>query len=306
VETFTGRSLYMGMGQYCSWAPTKGMIFQERHGLNRAMGPQGETILFGLGFVTFLPLTWLLRHERNSWKYLTYILVLFAIVGVASTISSGPLLALFVALFALALEKAKILVKPIIAMIVLGCLTIEFASSRHFWYTLAALAMDAESAWYRARLLDVAIEKLPEYWLYGYGRANPGWGPYINGMNWTDGVNDYVVHAWNYGIFGLAICVLLQATAIRRMARIIRGARDRWLVSAAWTLNATLICLMAAFWSVSLFSTMVTIYYILIALIAAVDAMSRTHMAELARPPAQRRSIRPRRVAMPVPAGSAG
>jgi O-antigen ligase len=164
--------------------------------------------------------------------------------------------------------------------------------------------MDGESAWYRARLLDVAIEKLPEYWLYGYGRANPGWGRLINGMNWTDGVNDYVVHASNYGIFGLAICVLLQITAIRRMARIVRRARDPWLVSAAWTLNATLISLMAAFWSVSLFSTMVTIYYILIALIAAVDVMSRPHMAELARPPAQRRSVRPRRVAAPVPVGS--
>jgi hypothetical protein len=298
VETFTGMSLYTGLGQYCSWAPMKGMIYQERHGLNRAMGPQGETILFGLGFVTFLPLTWLLRRERGRWKHLSYVFVLLAIVGVLTTISSGPLLALVVGLFALALERAKGLVKPILALILLGCITIECISSRHFWYTLADLAMDNESGWYRARLLDVAIEQLPEYWLYGYGRANPGWGQLINGMNWTDGVNDYVVHATNYGIFGLAGCVLLQITAIGRMARLVRRSRDPWLVSAAWTLNAALICLMAACWSVSLFSTMVTIYYILIALIAAVDVMSRTRPAtQPATLPARRRAA----VNQPIP-----
>lgn len=306
VETFAGRSLYMGLGQYCSWAPTKGMIFQERHGLNRAMEPQGETILFGLGFVTFLPLTWLLRHERNHWRQLAYVLVLFPIVGVFATISSGPLLALIVALFGLALERAKFLVKPIIAMIVLACLSIEVASSRHFWYTVADLAMDNESAWYRARLLDVAIEKLPEYWLYGYGRVNPGWGRLINGMNWTDGVNDYVIHASHYGVFGLAIYVLVQIVALRRMARIVRLARDPWLVSAAWSLSATLVCLMAAFWSVSLFSTMVTIYYILLALFGAVDVMSRAHLAAVTRPAAARPAAPVRRVSLPAPVGSAG
>jgi hypothetical protein len=300
-------SLYTGLGQYCSWAPTKGMIYQERHGLNRAMGPQGETILFGLGFVTFLPLTWLLRYERTPWKYLSYLFVLIAIVGVLSTVSSGPLLALIVAMLALALEKAKSLVKPILLMVLLGCLTIEVTSSRHFWYTLADFTMDPETAWYRARLLDVAIDQLPEYWLYGYGRTNPGWGRLIDGSNWTDSVNDYVVHASNYGVFGLAICVTLQVAAIRRMARIVRRSRDPWLVSAAWALSATLICLMAAFWSVSLFSTMVTIYYILIALIAAVDVMSRTQPAtRRAATPARRLAAAKRPVPLAVQAGWTG
>jgi hypothetical protein len=302
IETFSGMSLYTDLGQYCSWAPMKGMIYQQRYGLNRAMGAVGETILFGLGFVTFLPLTWLLRHERGRWKRLSYVLVLLAIVGVLTTISSGPILALIVALFALALEKAKGLVRPILVLVLLGCATIECVSSRHFWYTLADLAMDNESAWYRARLLDVAIEKLPEYWLYGYGRANPGWGKLINGMDWTDGVNDYVVHASNYGIFGLAICMLLQVTAIGRMARIVRRSRDPWIVSAAWALNSTLICLMAAFWSVSLFSIMVTVYYILIALIAAVDVMSRTQpAAQRAAIPARRRKTASRPIPLAQP-----
>ncbi len=274
-EMYTGRSLYMGLGQYCSWAPTKGMVYRERYGLNRAMGPQGECIMFGLNFLAFLPLLWLLRHEGGHWKPLARLMGLAAILGTLSTVSSGPIMAMGVAIFGLLLERARWLVRPIAWLLLLGCLAVEVVSTNHFYYRLGDLAMDPDSAWYRARLLDVALEKLPEYWLYGYGHANPGWGPLINGMKWTDGVNDYVVHAILYGVGGLAMCVALQVTAIRRMTRIARHSRHDWQRSAAWALGCTLVSLMASFWSVSLFGTMMTIYYILIGLIASLDAQSR-------------------------------
>ncbi len=295
VEMWTGRSLYVGLGQYCSWAPFKGMFYQERYGLNRAMGPQGECIMFGLNFMAFLPLLWLLRYEGGPWRSLAGVMGLFAILGTLSTISSGPIMATGIVIFGLFLEKARWLVRPLLGLFLLACLGIEVVSNNHFYYVLGDLAMDPESAWYRARLIDVAIQKLPEYWLYGYGHANPGWGPLINGMNWTDGVNDYIVHGILYGIGGVAMYTALQVAAIRRMVRIVRHSRHDWQRSAAWALGCTLAGLMVSFWSVSLFGTMTTIYYILIGLIASLDAQFWPQVA--ARP---RRAVRWPAAARPI------
>lgn len=277
VETFTGKSVYVGLGQYCKWAPTKGLEYQTRFGLNRAMGPNGETILFGIGMAIFFPIIWTLRYERPPWSRWVYWLSAVAIAGVAATVSSGPYLALTIMLGCLVLERSKRLVKPLVIAFVLGCIGIELASNRHFYYVLADFTLDSDSAWYRARLVDVAIDRIPEYWLGGYGLKDPGWGPDINGLKYTDIVNDFVLCAAQTGMFGLVAYVAVLGGAIRGAIRAHRLAPSPWLQSCSWSLVSALVGVMAAFWSVSMFGQMVTVLYVLLGLLGSLPQIARSY-----------------------------
>jgi len=274
-EMFTGKSLYMGLGQYCPWAPNKGMEFQTRFGLNRAMGPSGETIMFGLTFACLAPLLWILRHTPG-WRGRGFLFAAAACVGVAATVSSGPYMALLVVAGCLALERMKSLVRPAIVIAIVGCLAIELGSNRHFYYVLGDFTMDPESAWYRARLIDVAISKIPEYWKYGYGFGDPGWGPLIDGRSRSDGVNDYVVQAVLHGIFGLAVYLGVLAAALHGVVRKYRETRSQWTRSAVWALACAMIGMMTAFWSVSLFGQTISVFYVLLGMHGALAAATRT------------------------------
>jgi len=265
AETFTGWSLYQGLGQYCPFAHTKGMEYQTRFDLNRAMGPTGETILFGLSFASVIPVIWMLRHEAPPWNRRAYVLTICGIVGVLSTVSSGPYMALIVVLVCLSLEYAKSLVKPLIVFLVLGCLAVEMISNRHFYYVLADFTMDSDSGWYRARLIDVAIRRLPEYWLYGYGLGDPGWGPDINELPRTDIVNDFVCCAAQHGLIALAVYIGILACAMGGVARVSAHA-SAWHRSCCWALGSSLVAILTASWSVSLFGQMTTVFYALLGL----------------------------------------
>jgi hypothetical protein len=266
IETFTGKSLYTGLGQYCPWAATKGMEYQTRFGLNRAMGPPGETILFGLSFASLVPIIWMLRHEPRPWGRWAYPLTFIAICGVAATVSSGPYLALIVVIGCLSLEYAKSLVKPLIALFIFSCMAVEVISNRHFYHVLADFTMDPDSGWYRARLIDVAIEQLPHYWVCGYGFVDPGWGPLINELPRTDAVNDYVVHAMTYGIFGLLAYVAVLVRAIYDVVRCYVASTSPWMKSCCWALASSLLGLLFAIWSVSMFGQMTSQLYLIIGL----------------------------------------
>lgn len=273
VETFTGRSLYAGLGAYCPWAPTKGMVYQTRFGLNRAMGPPGETILFGLTFAAIVPLVYLLRHERGLWAKWAVPLTLTAIMGVASTVSSGPYLGLIVVILCLSLERMRSMVYPLLGCIALGCIGVELTANRHFYHVLGDFTMDGESAWYRARLIDIAIARVGEYWMYGYGFTEPGWGWDINGLKKTDVVNDYVYQAVLYGLGGLAVYVIAQAQAIATAVQRFRLTRDAWGRSLCWASASALIGLMASSWSVALFGQLTTFYFCLLGVLGSLPVL---------------------------------
>lgn len=266
IEMFTGLSLYTGLGQYCPWAATKGMEYQTRFGLNRAMGPPGETILFGLSFAALVPMIWMLRYEPPPWGRWAPLATAIACIGVGATVSSGPYLALLVVLACLALEYGKSLVRPLIVVVVLGCAAIEIFSNRHFYHVLAQFTMDPVSGWYRARLIDVAIMKLPDYWLAGYGFEDPGWGPMINSLPRTDAVNDYIVQAIRHGVFGLLLYTLVLGRGLYDVIRCHALTASPWMKSCCWATGSTLLGLVFAMWSVSLFGQMTSQLYFLLGL----------------------------------------
>ena len=119
------------------------------------------------------------------------------------------------------------------------CLVVYFPGvlycQTHFYYVfLSRLSLDAGTGYDRGLLIDTAIKHLPEYWLAGYGGRDPGWGPELSGLDYTDVCVNYVYLAVMYGVFGLlaylAIICNLLFSLWRTIQKISRNNRPRRLL----------------------------------------------------------------------------
>ena len=216
-EAATTRSPYKGLLQYRFYADrvlgvakmkgqevVMGHGHELRYGFFRAQGSHSHPIIFGASFAVFLPLVWKVLSQMR-WKHARTAVCGAIVVGGASSLSSTPFVGLMVAVAGLAFERLKRLAKHLVVLAVLLCIFLEFYTDRpHFHYVLLSrLSIQSETGYARGRLIDAAVKHLPEYWLAGYGFRDPGWGPEISGMNYTDVCVDYVYLVVMYGVFGL-------------------------------------------------------------------------------------------------------
>jgi hypothetical protein len=294
-ESATTWNPYATLANYSTHTPHD-WVHEMRYGFYRAGGPWVSPIMFGLLFVSVIPLLRLLRYEPAPWKGLSYALCAVAVAGMLGTLSSGPYMMLMVVGTCLWLERYKSLVRPILIVGIVGCLLVEGISNRHFYDVLAdRLAMDSGNAWYRSQLMRRAFEDLPNYWMAGYGFADPGWGVLIDERA-TDGCNDYVAHAAAHGLPGLFAFLGVLVTAMYTTVKTHSRTTDPWLRAYAWALGSIMVGMILAFVTVSPFKIMITVFYIVLGLQGSLSAFATARPA-----PAQRRSgARPRRVAQPV------
>ena len=265
IQSITGKSPYDGMYSYCQWNLEGEPVNQgERVGLFRAYGSDAVHIMFGLSFVAFLPLILLLRQEGGKWKVMTYIFFTAAIAGTLSSISAGPYLGILTVLFCLFIRRRPQYIKPLLIGLALIVFSVEILSNRGFFYVASRFAFHEGNAWYRARLMDVAIMKLPEYWMFGYGMVEPGWGPLIDNREHTDVCNQYVLQAIYHGISGAAIFVSMLWTAVAGLRRLAIYSPDRRLKDTAWLIGIAIVSLAVVFFSVGVFGKFTAVFYSLL------------------------------------------
>ncbi len=219
---------------------------EARYGFFRAQGPHGHPIIFGASFALLLPLVWKLFYQR-LWRSIRIPVCGAILIGGASSMSSTPFSGLLAAIVGLVFERWERWAMHLFVIFVLLCIFLEFYTARaHFYYVfLSRLSLDAGTGYDRGLLIDTAIKHLPEYWLAGYGGRDPGWGPELSGLDYTDVCVNYVYLAVMYGVFGLLaylaiICNLLFSLwrRYRKSAEIIdRGVCWAIIVSVLVTLT---------------------------------------------------------------------
>jgi len=277
-ECFTGDSVCMFMREYnawkmptadeLGWKPSAGPELAARRGLFRASVTFPMSIMFGLFFAMFGPIcAGLLRTEKQKRLLYSGGLVLMGL-GVFSSMSSGPMLAAVVAILFLGFWRYRKYGKVAVAVVALGCGTVEIISNRHFYDVLGRFTLNRKTAWYRSKLIDVALFEggMSGHWLTGYGyNVDPGWCARIDGRRHTSVVNHYLSVLCRYGLVGLIPFFAMNIEVIKRLLWAYKVSildSDRWLV---WCLSASLLGLAAAFVSVALFGQPSTIYYMMVA-----------------------------------------
>ena len=248
-----------------------GFYVEKRMGLYRANSTFGVHIMFGMYFVIvsglFVSLLGYLKKKRGRFFLCLCLLGL----GVLSSMSTAPIMAYSLMGGLLALYRFRRNWKVFVAVFVAACLLVEVASNSH-WYEVAARhTYSGVTAWYRIQLIRVALGGgMNGHWLTGFGLVDPGWGALIDGRGHTDVTNQYVLILITYGILGLgSFAGVLVATfaGLRKAFATARSGAERWLI---WSLFSTMLGVLLAGLSVSLFSQTQVVFYIVLACCAMV------------------------------------
>ncbi|HPS55952.1 MAG TPA: hypothetical protein PLP05_10160, partial [Sedimentisphaerales bacterium] len=271
VESYTGWGPYNKLLIYCPWQEISEPTLNVRSGFYRAAGPFSHPILFGIVFAMFLPLVFWLRHQGGKWRFGSYIIIGILVIGVLSSMSSGPVMMLVFVLFFLFLERHKTYVKPILISVVISCFLVNLISNRTFYHVLASYADPiGGSGWHRAKLIDLAIEHFSEWWLAGYGMQDPGWGQSL-GMTWTDITNYYLFNGVRYGMPGvIAFCGVLVFSVVI-LVRLHMFTKQPLLKSWCWALGSVSIALSIAFNGILLFGQSATLFYCILGFVGSSD-----------------------------------
>jgi hypothetical protein len=189
-------------------------------------------------------------------------------LGLFSTLSSGPYIAGAFCVCVILFYRFRRSYKALLVTVAVMCLVVEVVSNRHFYEVIDRVAFSSSTAWYRTRLIEVAIFEggMSGHWLMGFGFEEPGWGPLIDGRQYTDMVNHYLLILCRYGLLGLVPFLAIIIVAVTRLFRNywnLRYESDSWLI---WCLGAGLFGALLSFNSVSVFGQPVNFLYIVLAL----------------------------------------
>jgi hypothetical protein len=219
---------------------------EERFSFFRAQGPQSHPIIYGASFAIFLPLVWKLLYNKQ-WRSLRIPIFGAITLGGISSLSSTPFAGLVIAIGGLVFERFKRWTKPLLVFGLLLCIFVEFYSEKHhFYYILfAKMSVLGGAGFDRGRLVDAAIEHLPEYWLTGYGFNDPGWGSEVGGTDYTDVCINYVYLAVTYGVFGLLAYLAIVSNLIFSLVRQYRRSIEIIDSNIFWSLIVSIAVILA-------------------------------------------------------------
>lgn len=214
-ESQTATSIYSSLRQANAWAWSFDVYEARMGSWVRAFGTTLQPIYWGMT----MSMTMMLYAASNvtfNKKFITPTLI-FICAGVFFSLSSGPIGSMFTVLILSFVIKTKKRFVLFLRLFLVASIFVELFSDRHFYDMAQYLAMNSATAWYRSKLLSVAINNISEYVLYGVGGNWPKhWGRQIDGRAFVDVVNQYVIVALTGGIVLLSMYVYLLFSPIVR------------------------------------------------------------------------------------------
>lgn len=283
-QCMTGNNPVGFLRDYFAWV-RYGRIWAEipRFGLYRADVVFPHPIIYGLFFAMFGPICAGILGDAKKRRPVHWIGLGLMVVGVFSSLSSGPALAALLSIPFIAFYRWRKYWKPVVAVIIIMCGSVEVISNRHFYDVLGDFTLNPNSAWYRSKLIDVALFEggMSGHWLTGFGYGvDTGWGPKIDKRSSTDLVNHYLLVLSRYGLIGLLPFIAVVASAVKRLIYAYHLSvcdSDKWLV---WCLSAGLFGLAGALMSISLFGQSTTVYYMMLGFVGVMPAIVGTKLGD--------------------------
>jgi hypothetical protein len=242
-----------------------------REGVLRCQGPFMHPILAGAFASALLPLfigLWQLQTQR----LLACLASLSAMLIIWTAASTGPLLALNVGVIGLCLWPLRGHMRAVRWFLGLTVLGLHLVMQAPVWFLIArASVFGGSTGYHRAILIDRAIEHFPDWWLMGtYSTSN--WGYYM-----FDVTNQYVL----IGVQGGLLTLILFLAIIARCFAGVGRAVHRWAEAPltekkfVWALGASLLVHTFNYISVPYFDQNIVCWYLLLAMIATLDALYR-------------------------------
>jgi hypothetical protein len=267
-ECLTGSNPVGFFGKYYAWGSARGAA-PPRAGFYRAKVTFSQPIMYGLFFAMLGPICAGLFRQTRKGKLVYAIGAGLMGVGVFSSVSAGPWLAVLLSVLFITLYFYRRYWKIALLLTILVFGMVEIISDRHFYEEIDRFTFNSRTAWYRSRLIEVALFEggMSGHWLTGYGvGVDPGWLTTILELNRrTDIANHYLYLLSAFGLVGLVFFLAVGIAAIKKLIDSYEASMcnsDKWLV---WCLSAALFGLAGALMTVALFGPPMTIYYMMVA-----------------------------------------
>lgn len=267
-ESYTTSSPYVGLDSYRTWV----WIAKEpefRLGMMRAKVSTSVHIYFGMAMMLIAGIAWAIRSNPRVRKMSTFT-ALFAAVGGLASMSSGPWLAIVTLIFCNLYILRPSLIKPTLYLMLAVAIFLELASNRHFYNLIDYLALNSTTAWYRTRLLEVAVAQWRDYWLVGSSGIDINyWGGLLDGRRHIDLVNHFVIVAVNGGIPAFLMYIASHVNAVRYAAKARKTSKDPYRRKLIFYLISALIALDVSSMSVGLYEQPLLLTNILLGILVS-------------------------------------
>ena len=266
VEKTTGHNLFSALGGIPE-------ISEIRNGRIRAQGPFAHSILAGTVGAVCLPLMIGLWQQHRKIA-VAGILACFSMVFASG--SSGPIMSTAAAMGALFMWRYRHRMRLVRCIAVLSYIGLDLVMKAPAYYLIARIDLTGSStSYYRARLIDAAIEHLSEWWLAGtdYTRS---W--MVTGVKWSPDQADITNHYIQMGVVGgLPLMLLFTAILIKGFSFVGQtlqqipesSPQSRFMI---WALGASLFAHAATFIAVSYFDQSFVFIYLTLAATGSVQS----------------------------------
>lgn len=241
-----------------------------RYGLLRAQGSTRVSIFFGMAMMLVTGLLWSVRGYVGR-PFIFKIILAASIIATLTSLSSGPWIALFT-LFGMNLFYLRTsLIKPSLYFLLFLSAMLEIASNRHFYNLIDYIAIESQTAWYRTRLMEIAVSQWHDYWLIGVGSNWPHyWAGLLDGRVDIDIVNNFIIIALYGGLPALFMFIAAHVIAIKHSIKSFKSESDVLRRKLIFGLAATLLALDLSSMSVGLFGPALLLSFILLGIMISI------------------------------------
>lgn len=269
MEHLTGRNLFSVFGAFVSIRDDK----------FRAQGPFAHSILAGSVGAACLPLMVGIWHKHRTAALIG---IITCLVMVGASNSSGPIMSLVFALFALGIWRYRAQVYLLRWGAVMAYLALEVWMKRPAYYIMDSIDLTGgSSGWHRAHLIESSINHLSEWWLAGTNFTRH-WMPtgVPTSPNHTDITNYYLLMGTWAGLPLMLLFIAMIWVGFRHVGRMVRAQSllEDNKAFMVWCLGAALFAHTVSCISVAYFDQT---YIFMLLCLAAASSLHATGLAAL-------------------------
>jgi hypothetical protein len=243
-----------------------------REGRIRAQGPFAHAILAGTVGAVCLPLIvsiWK-KHRKTAVAGFTACAIMIVLCA-----SSGPIFSVFVAIGGLFLWRYhdQVRMRFILWIALIAYIALDVIMKDPAYFLISRIdIIGGSTGWHRARLIQSAIEHLPEWWFSGTDYTRH-WMP--TGVSWSTEHTDITNHYIGMGVTGgLPLMILFILTiwwGFRYVGELLRlldkdALEDKFFI---WCVSCSLFAHAVTCVSVSYFDNSIIFLYLVLAMISS-------------------------------------
>lgn len=218
----------------------------------RARGPFAHPSSAGIFTATTVPLMAPLWFSNPTAAVAG---VLCATVATVSSNSSGPLMAFVFSIVGIGAWIFRRHRRALRWSLALGLVVLDFIMKAPVWYLMARVGSAiGGGGFHRAKLIDVAIMHIGEWWLTGTSYT-ADWLPYARTATEADITNQFIRYGIDGGLLTVVLFGLVIASAFKAVGIGLKKVENRDLATQllVWSLGAALVSHVAAFFCTSYF-----------------------------------------------------